>query len=84
MKEPGAISIEEYPFVEYSTMILIDQDKDNKDLLHVRFVNDDEKMHQILDLGRKDTEAFEHALIAAGKTTQAGRAQYVPEKVVEE
>lgn len=84
MKEPGAISIEEYPFVEHSTMILIDQDKDNRDLFHVRFVNEDKKMHQVLDLGRKDTEALERALIATGKTTQAGRIQYVPEKIVEE
>ena len=84
MKEPGAVSIEEYPFVEHSTMILIDQDKDNRDLFHVRFVNEDKKMHQVLDLGRKDTEALERALIATGKTTQAGRIQYVPEKIVEE
>ena len=83
MKEPGAISIEEYPFVEYSTMILIDQDKDNKDLFHVRFLSRDKKMNQALDLGRKDTEALELALIATGKTTQAGRIQYVTEKVVE-
>ena len=40
-------------------------------------------MHQALDLGRKDTEALERALIATGKTTQAGRIQYVPEKIVE-
>ena len=32
----------------------------------------------------KDTEALERALIATGKTTQAGRIQYVPEKIVEE
>ena len=65
-------------------MILIDQDKDDKDLFHVQFVNEGRKMHQVLDLGRKDTEALERALIATGKTTQAGRMQFVPEKIVDE
>ena len=81
MKEPGAISIEEYPFVEHSTMIFINQDDEDKDLFHVRFVNEEKKMRQVLDLGRKDTEAFECALIATGKTSQAGRIQFVPDLV---
>ncbi len=84
MKEPGAIRIEEYPFVEHSAMILIDQDDEDRDLFHVRFVNEGKKMYQVLDLGRKDTEALERALIATGKTTQAGRIRYVPEKIAEE
>ncbi len=84
MEEPGAICIEEYPFVEHSEMILIDQDEDDKDLFHVKFVNRGRETPQVLDLGRKDTEALERALIATGKTTQAGRIQYVPGKIVEE
>ena len=84
MKEPGAVSIEEYPFVEHSTMILIDQDDEDKDLFHVRFVNKERKMSQVLDLDRKDTEALERALIATGKTTQAGRIQFVPELIRDE
>ena len=84
MKEPGAVSIEEYPFVEHSAMILIDQDDEDKDLFHVRFVNKERKMSQVLDLDRKDTEALERALIATGKTTQAGRIQFVPELIRDE
>ena len=84
MKEPGAIRIEEYPFVELSTMIFIDQDDDDKDLFHVTFINREKRMRQVLELGRKDTEALERQLIATGKTTQAGRIQFVPTLVYDD
>ena len=75
---------EEYPFVELSTMIFIDQDDDDKDLFHVTFINREKRMRQVLELGRKDTEALERQLIATGKTTQAGRIQFVPTLVYDD
>lgn len=78
LKEPETTHIEGFPFVELSSMILIDQDDCDKETFRVTFLNRENGLRQVLELGRKETEAFECSLIATGKTTQAGRIQFAP------
>jgi hypothetical protein len=72
------LRIDEYPFVQYSDNIWIQQDDSDKSVYTCEFDNYTESFHEEIVLNKKEVERLEYLLIASGKAKLASYMQWMP------